>query len=124
LNIEQENTDTPSVPIIKLATPLFNSQNEKKGILTLDLHFSKVLELLPENMFIQTEEGNILSLKQDGATNFDKSNYVFQDSSGWLHLSEVETIHYSNVGITERRYPDIVDAFLKIGNEFAQIRNT
>ena len=97
LNIEQENADTPNVPIIRLAIPLFNSQNEKKGILTLDLHISKVLELLPENTFIQTEEGNILSLKPDWTINFYKSNYVFQDSSGWLHLSEVETIHYSTV---------------------------
>ncbi|HHT9114591.1 MAG: HD domain-containing protein [Planctomycetes bacterium] len=97
LNLEQRNADTSNVPIVRLATPLFNSKNEKKGILTLDLYISKVLKLLPENMFIQTEEGNILSLKPDGTINFYKSNYVFQDSSGWLHLSEVETIHYSNV---------------------------
>ncbi len=97
MNSEQENTDTTNVPIIRLATPLFNSKNEKKGILTLDLHISKVLELLPENMFIQTEEGNILSLKPDGTINFYKSNYVFQDNSDWMHLSEVETIHYSTL---------------------------
>ena len=53
----------------------------------------------PGNIFIQTEEGNILLLRQDGALSLRKSPYIFQDSSGWLYLSEVETIHYSTVEI-------------------------
>ena len=48
-------------------------------------------------MFIQTEEGNILSLRPDGFIAFNKSHYVFKDSSGWLYLSETEIIHYSTV---------------------------
>ena len=56
-------------------------------------------------MFIQTEEGNILSLRPDGSIAFNKSHYVFKDSSGWLHLSEVETIHYSTVEfLPDRRF--------------------
>lgn len=94
LNIEQEKADILSIPVIKFATPLFNTKNETKGILILDIDFSKVLRLLPGNMFIQTEEANILSLKPDGSINFNKSNYIFHDRSGWLYLSEVETIHY------------------------------
>ncbi len=39
----------------------------------------------------------MLSLRPDGSITFNKSHYVFKDSSGWLHLSEVETIHYSTV---------------------------
>ena len=77
-----------------------------------------------ETDIFQTEEVNILSLRTDGFIAFNKSHYVFKDNSGWLHLSEVETIHYSNVGLTERRYPDIVDVSLKIENEFAKICNT
>lgn len=87
------------IPLIRLATPLFSSNNEKKGILVLDIYFWKVLELLPKNMFIQTEDGNIISIKPDGSTNFNKSNYVFNDRSGWLYLSETETIHYSTVDL-------------------------
>lgn len=30
LNIEQKNADTSNVPVVRLATPLFNSKNEKK----------------------------------------------------------------------------------------------
>ena len=96
LNIEQGSGGEPYVPIISLATP-YLTQKRKKGVLILDTYFSKVIELLPENMFIQTEEGNILSLKPDGTINFYKSNYIFRDRAGWLYLSEVETIHYSTV---------------------------
>ena len=88
LNMEQGKIETPYVPLIKLATPLFNSKKEKKGILIFDIYFSAVLELLPKNMFIQTKEGNLISLKPDGSINFNKSNYVFNDHSGWFCLPE------------------------------------
>ncbi len=97
INPEQQRGEVPNIPVIRLATPLFNAKNEKSGVLILELYLSKVLELLPENLFIQTEDGNILSLKPDGTINFGRSNYNFQDHSGWLYLSEVETIHYTTV---------------------------
>jgi hypothetical protein len=97
LNIGQINAEIPYVPMIRLATPLPDSKNRKKGVFILNVHFSRVLELLHENMFIQTEEGNLISLKQDGTINFNKSNYDFSDRSGWLHISDVETIHYSTI---------------------------
>ncbi len=97
LNMQYGKVMIPYVPLIRLVTPLFSSKNDKKGILVLDLYFWKVLELLPKNMFIQTEDGNIMSIKPDGSTNYNKSNYVFNDRSGWLYLSETETIHYSTV---------------------------
>lgn len=95
--LEQKKPNTTPVPVMRFATPLLNSQNEKKGILVLDMYFSKVLKLLPGNIFIQTEEGNIISLKENGSIRFNNSNYVFRERAGWLHLSETETIHYSTV---------------------------
>jgi putative two-component system response regulator len=97
LNVEQGKVEVPYVPVIRLATPLFDSKGEKKGILILNIYFSSVLELLPENMFIQTEEGNLISLKPDGTINFNKSSYDFSDHSGLLRISDIETIHYSSV---------------------------
>lgn len=97
LNIEHGKVEVPYVPVIRLATPLFGSKGKKKGILILNMYFSKVLELLPENIFIQTEEGNLLSLKSDGSINFSKSNYDFSDRSGELSVSGEETIHYYTV---------------------------
>lgn len=100
LNIEQGKVEIPYVPVIRLATPLFDSKGEKKGILILNMYFSRVLELLPENMFIQTEEGNLISLKSDGSINFNKSNYDFDFSvrSGGMYISDAEAIHYFRVG--------------------------
>lgn len=85
------------LPLIRLATPLFNSQNEKKGILVLNIPFSQVLRGLPRNVFVQTEEGDLISLKSDGSLKFDKSNYDFTGPSGSLYISSIETIHYSTL---------------------------
>ncbi len=97
LNIERGKIEVPYIPVIRLATPLFNSNDEKKGILILNMYFSRVLELLPESMFIQTEEGDLVSLKSDGTVDFKKSSYDFVGDEGELHVSDVESIHYSIV---------------------------
>ncbi len=97
LNIGRPGEETANIPVIRLATPLFNSENIKKGVLILDMYLSKILDLLPENMFIQTEEGNIISLKHDGSLNFRKSEYNFPGQSGRLDVSDAESIHYSTV---------------------------
>ncbi len=99
LNIEQGKVEIPYASVIRLASSLFDSKGEKKGILILNICFSRVLELLPENMFIQTEEGNLISLKSDKSINFSKSNYDFDFSvrSGDLYISDLETILYSTV---------------------------
>jgi len=97
LNIERGKIEVPYVPVIRLATPLIDSKDRKKGILILNIYFSKILELLPKNVFIQTEEGNLISLNPDGSINFIKSNYNFSNYSGTLHISQKKTVHYSTV---------------------------
>lgn len=104
LNIEWEEIEAPHKPVIKLATPLFDSKNEKKGILVLSMCLSGIFKYLPENTFIQTEEGNLIALNLDGvdfseygSVNFTKSEYVFNDDSGLLYISDVEFIRYSTV---------------------------
>lgn len=99
LNIEQGKIEIPYVPVTRLASPLFDSKGEKKGILILSIYCSRVLEPLLENMFIQTEEENLISLNPDGSISFNKSDYDFDFSvrSGDLYISDVVTIHYSTV---------------------------
>lgn len=97
LNIEQDGIETHQVPVVRLATPLFDSKDRKRGILIFNMYFSRILEILPENIFFQTEDGNQISLQPDGSINFNKSNYNLSGNSGWLDVSEVETIHYSIV---------------------------
>lgn len=97
LTVAQGKADMPKVPAVTLATPLFSSKGEKRGILVLDVDFSGMLKFLPESMFIQTEEGNSLSLRPDGTIDFKKSNYRFTDTEGELLISETEAVHYSTV---------------------------
>lgn len=104
LDVEDGKIEIPYAPVIRLAIPLFNSQGEKKGILVLNVSFTKVLELLPENVFIQTEEGYIVSLKPDKTVDFRKSEYDFTDPSGRMELSDIETIHYSTVEFLPGKY--------------------
>lgn len=96
LNIEQGKVEVPHTPVIRIATTLFNSKGEKKGILILNIYFSKVLETLPINSFIQTENGNLVSLIEDGTVDFRKSDYNFPDGNSELCTSDTESIHYSD----------------------------
>ncbi|MFQ6082665.1 MAG: HD domain-containing phosphohydrolase [Candidatus Aminicenantia bacterium] len=94
LNIEHGKIEVPYVPVIRFATPLFDSKAKKKGILILNVYFSEVLKLLSEDMFIQTEEGNLISIKSNGSIEFKKSNYDFSNGDGMLYITKIETIHY------------------------------
>lgn len=89
--------------MIEFAMPLFSSKNERKGILVLNMYLSRLLKILPENMFIQTGDGNLISLRLDGTIFLNKSHYDFSDSSGWIDISDDETIHYSDVEILPGR---------------------
>ncbi|MCR4290180.1 MAG: HD domain-containing protein, partial [Candidatus Scalindua sp.] len=95
--IRREEIAEQNFPMIELAMPLFNSKNEKKGILAMNMYLSRLLKILPENAFIQTEEGDLISLRADGSISLNKSHYDFSDSSGWIDISNDETIHYSDV---------------------------
>ncbi len=97
LNIDGKGGEADGIPVIRLASPLFDSKNTRKGVMILDMYLSEILALLPENMFIQTAEGNIMSLKPDGSLDFRKSEYNFKGSSGRLDISDTESIHYSTV---------------------------
>jgi len=97
LNMEHGKVEVPYVPVIRLATPLFNLKEEKKGILIFNVSFSKVLEPLPRGTFVQTEEGNMIMLKPDGTVDFKKSRYKFNNSSGMINVSDTGAVHYSRM---------------------------
>ncbi|WP_053001090.1 HD domain-containing phosphohydrolase [Kosmotoga pacifica] len=122
LNIENEKVEIPYTPVIRLATPLFDSEGKKMGILILNVYFSKVLELLHKNMFIQTEDGYLISLNSDKSVNFRKSDYDFTERSGRLELSDIETIHYSTVEFLPGRHL-IIAAYHKHPSLNAALQN-
>ena len=97
LNIENGEIEIPYVPMLRIATPLFDSGNNKSGILILNLYFEEILKILPEGMFIQTREGNITYLKPDGTVEFEQSGYDlsgFEDPVEILQTPEGGEIHF------------------------------
>lgn len=87
----------PFVPVVRVGTPLNDEKGNRKGALILSLNFSKILQLLPKRMFVQTQEGNLIALSPEGTVVFKRSNYTFKDSRGRLKISGTENIHYSTL---------------------------
>jgi len=50
LNVEQGMVEKPFVPVVRMATPLTDDKGDLKGSWILTVYFSKVLQLLPENL--------------------------------------------------------------------------
>jgi len=95
LNMENGEVELPYLPVIRTATPVFNSENNKLGILILNIYFEEILKFLPEGMFIQTKEGNVIYLKPGGTVEFEESGY---DLSGFKGPIEVfEALEYDEV---------------------------
>ncbi|MBI5417268.1 HD domain-containing protein [Candidatus Poribacteria bacterium] len=85
------------IPVIRLATPIFDSKNIKKGIIVINIFISHIINNLPKNMFIQTPENKIITLKEDKSIYFETSNYNFTRPAGKLIISKTDTINYTNI---------------------------
>lgn len=94
LNIELGKVEIPYVPTVRVATPVFNSENKKIGIIILNVYFDKFLKLLPKDAFIQTKEDNLVYFKPDGSIEFDKSTYGMSGTEGEIAISKYNYIHY------------------------------
>lgn len=96
LNVENNQIEIPYVPVIRIATPLFDSENNKKGIIIINKYFKNLLELIPKTSFIQTTENNIISLDKNNQIKFVKTSYVFNEPEGKIILQNENntTINY------------------------------
>lgn len=94
-----EDPESFHAPLARIGVPLFKGEAEKAGVLILDVNIAQWFKLLPGEIFVQTEEGNIISIGPDGTLDFRQSGYVFPESSGMLEVSDTETIHYSSVEV-------------------------
>jgi putative two-component system response regulator len=67
LNIEHGVVEIPYVPVVRLATPLFDSADEKKGILILNIYAESLFYAVsPTKLFILTEGGQRFILSPEG----------------------------------------------------------
>jgi len=98
-NIEAENTNeiTVNQPILKMSAPLFNSAKNKIGIIIVDINLKNLLQTLPDNIFIQTNDGYIIEIQQNGNLSFKKSQYDLISHEGTYEISKLKEIHYQKV---------------------------
>ncbi len=94
-----EDPESFHAPLARIGAPLFKGDAEKAGGVILDVNIAQWFKLLPGEIFVQTEEGNLISMGPDGTFDFRQSDYVFPESSGMLAVSDTETIHYSSVEV-------------------------
>jgi len=86
LNVEQGVLEVPHVPVLRLASPLFDSTGKKKGILILNVYAMELFTLLSSGMFIQTEEGYRFGLNPQGEIDFREDALPLEGESGIMHL--------------------------------------
>jgi putative two-component system response regulator len=97
LNIENGKVEHPYVPVIRIGTPMFDTDGQLKGILVMNIYISKLFELLVKNSAIQNVQGYLLTLKPDGTFDYSRSPYDFYSEKGVLSLSDVEDMLYAQV---------------------------
>lgn len=90
-------------PGLQLTVPLIRSKSVTAGRLTATLELSSILDLFPENIFLQDETGRKISLGSDGTVVYERSSQRFPPGTGMLRLSKTETIHHTTIEIIPGR---------------------
>lgn len=103
LNVEHGAVEDPAVAVVRIAVSLFDNQSKQRGLLILTVYVSKLFQLLPQTMFVQTEAGIVVSSQADGTVAVATPGYHFTASEGKLVVSNTETIHYSTVNLLSDR---------------------
>lgn len=85
------------VPVFRLATPIVNTNGEKSGVFAATISFEVCLRSLPRDIFVQTAEENLISIRSDGSISFSQSNFQFAEDSGLLEVSANRSIHYVRI---------------------------
>ena len=89
--------------LVRMGAPLFKGDGQRAGVLILDVNLAEWLNRLPGEIFVQTEEGNLISAGPAGTVESHESVHVFTQPSGMLVVSDIETIHYSAVEVLSGR---------------------
>lgn len=66
LNVEQGKLQRPLLPVIRYATPVFDNNGEKQGVLVLNVFGSSFLNLLARQQDVPHEKEQFFLLNQDG----------------------------------------------------------
>jgi len=83
---------------------LYNSKNEKVGLIVAEINLERISQLLPKNMFIQTEEGDLILSQYDESNTLESSNYLFNSSNGILDVSESSGVHFIKIEYLPKKF--------------------
>lgn len=82
-------------PTINLATPLYDSNGKRKGVIAYNLYFYNIFRIIPDKIFVKAEDGgDLMSLNPDGTIQVTKSDYYFKGRHGKLTPPDGGSIHY------------------------------
>ncbi|MHB1377904.1 MAG: cache domain-containing protein, partial [Candidatus Humimicrobiaceae bacterium] len=83
---------------------LYNSKNEKIGLIIANINLNRISELLPRDMFIQTEEGDLILSKYDEPNDSEKINYQFNSSNGIIDISKSSGVHFIKIEYLPKKF--------------------
>ena len=83
---------------------LYNSKNEKTGLIIAKINLDRISELLPKNMFIQTEEGDLILSQYDEPIIPGKSNYNFNGTDGIIDVSDSSGVHFIKIEYLPKKF--------------------
>ena len=98
------NSKTSKKIEIDIGSGLYNSKNEKSGLIIIKVNLAKLSQLLPKDMFIQTEEGNLILSQYDESNISEKSSYLFKGSKGILNISKSSGVHFIKIEYLPKKF--------------------
>lgn len=87
-----------------MGSGLYNSKNEKAGLIITKINLDRVSQLLPKNMFIQTEEGGLILSQYDQSNISEISNYAFNSTDGVLNVSKSSGVHFIEIEYLPKKF--------------------
>ncbi|WP_372683235.1 HD domain-containing phosphohydrolase [Desulfosarcina sp.] len=103
LNVDHGTVEDSASAVIRIVSSLFDNNGKQRGLLIVTVDVSKLFQILPKNMFVQTKSGMVLSLRADGSLTAKTQGYHLDTQEGKLVVSDTETIHYSTVNLFSGR---------------------
>jgi putative two-component system response regulator len=81
-------------PAIIIASPFFDADGSKAGVIVLDISLRKLLENLSNGAFLQDQSGMLIALQGNGGLAQQESPYSFTGTGGTIGLSDTESVPY------------------------------
>ena len=87
-----------------IGSGLYNSKNEKTGLMIIKINLDRLSQLLPKNMFIQTEEGNLILSQYDESNISEINDYAFNSTNGILNVSKSLGVHFIKIEYLPKKF--------------------